>query len=92
MKKTINYLVSYKVKEAIARSLSKDVADIYETDDIFDTLCEVSWDAAFLVLDLEEYFSCKFSNEDIFKWRTVGDIINTMVANPAVQSFCLAAQ
>ncbi len=92
MKNSLDLVIAFKVKEVIAQSLRRNVEEVSSEADVFNDLCDGVFERAFLLLDLETAFSCELIEDDVDRWETVGDIINTMCLMPAVRNYCFANQ
>mgnify|MGYP002470045204 CR=1 FL=1 len=85
-------MIAFKVKEVIATSLRRNVEEVRNEVNVFSDLCDGVFERAFLLHDLETTFSCELIEDEVDRWETVGDIVDTMCLMPEVRNYCFANQ
>jgi acyl carrier protein len=68
--------VEQKVKDILVIELGVDADQVKLTADLFEDLGADSLDAAETTMALEEDFDIEIPDEDMMKWKTVGDIVD----------------
>lgn len=68
-----------RVREVIAEQLCVDVANVVPAAHLIDDLGADSLDMVELTMMLEEAFDIEIPDEVVEKWKTVGDVLNSLV-------------
>ncbi len=67
-----------KVKEIIAEQLGVDVSEVSEEKSLVDDLGADSLDIVDLVMNFEDEFGVKISDQDLSKIKTVKDVVDAI--------------
>ncbi len=67
-----------KVKEIIAEQLGVDVSEVSEEKSLVDDLGADSLDIVDLVMNFEDEFGVKISDQDLSKIKTVKDVVEAI--------------